>query len=153
MNNMESVIRPFGLETISPLAAAPRRNFVDPTVIVGSFGGAGGRTVSWTIEGSGEIVPSETDNFRESSRTSVNRRVENPDDPDQFVEFCQATKIGLSPQNQGGTSAKRTSTYDLSGGYHDLTGGAGRSGGRNYTYSAPTSRNCGSSGPPDKGCG
>lgn len=151
MNNMESVVRPFATDSISPLAAAGRRNFVDPGVVVGSFGGAGGRTVSWTFSGTETIVPPNTDNFRESSRTSVNRRVENPDDPDQFVEFCQAKRINLTPERTSGRSAVRTSTYDLSGGYHDLSGGGGRSGGRVYNYSAPTSRTC-ESPAPAKGC-
>lgn len=153
MSNMESVIRPFGVESLAPLPTPGRRNFIDPAIVLASFGGAGGRTASWTISGDGSVVPPQTDNFRESSRTSVSRRVENPDDPSQFVEFCQAKRVSLSPENGSGRGPSRSTSYDLSGGYHDLTGGAGRAGGRVYNYSAPTSRNCNDKTSPDTGCG
>lgn len=151
--NFESVVRPFAAETISP-AARTLSDVVAPGVIACSLGGAGGRTVSWSFSNTGSVVPSKTERYRESSRSSVKRKVENPDDPSQFVEFCQATKINLSPDKEVGTP--RTSTFDQSGGYHDLGNGDSSSqrAGREYTFNAPESKTCKENdGPPERGCG
>lgn len=151
MTHLENVVRPFtALGITPPFVVLPAKT--DETRVVCSLGGSGGRTVSWTFDGNGHVIPSDTNRFKESSRTSESARVENPDDSTQFVEFCRATKINLTPQKTA-QSAPRVSSYDTSGGYQNFTNTPNTKGAddRQYSFRYPKG-GCGDSGAPPKGC-
>ena len=63
-----------------------------------SLGREGGKTFDYSYSFSSS-VHSATDNYKEVSRRSETKRVENPDDPDQFVEIKRATEIKLVNEN------------------------------------------------------
>lgn len=136
MMGLESVVRPFVSPLIAP-AAGQLGDLKNPDVVNCSLGGKGGRSVPWTLSGSNKVLKSQTEKYLESSRDTVKRRVENPDDSSQFVEFCQTKRLKLNRDK--GVDSPRTSSYDLSGGYHDLTGGAGSSpqNVRDYSFNVP----------------
>lgn len=153
MTLVENIVRPFqGSSPYPQFRVFPAPNHSDPRIVDCALGGAGGRTVSWTIDGEGRVIQGDVNKFRETSRTSEEATVHNPDDPDQFVTFCRARKINLTPDKTS-TGAPKTSTYDTSGGYHDLSGGgSGKTNkDREYNFKYP-SGGCGDSGSHTKGC-
>lgn len=136
MMSLESVVRPFVSTPIAP-PSGPLGNLKNPNVVNCSLGGKGGRSVPWTLSGSNKVLKSQTEKYLESSRDTVKRRVENPDDSSQFVEFCQTKRLKLTRDK--GVDNPRTSSYDLTGGYHDLSGGADSSPQniRDYSFKVP----------------
>jgi hypothetical protein len=141
---MENTIRPFApVDFIPAISNLPAR--VPDGIVECKLGGSGGTTTTFTFEGSGfETIKSEQ--YKESNRASTKVRVENPDDPSQFVEFCRADKITLTSKKQQET-IPRTSSYDTTGGYH---GEGGRTT-REYEFQYPSDRTCRSREPPKGG--
>ncbi len=140
---MENAVRPFASVPIHPPATslpAP----VPPGVVECKLGGSGGTTTSFSFEGQTGKVTS-GDSLKESSRSSTNVRVENPDDPSQFVEFCRADRITLKPKMP---DPPRQSSFDPEGGAHgdsvDRTA-------TTYEFQYPTERTCVSREPPKGG--
>jgi hypothetical protein len=153
---MENIVRPFISRPISPdFVVLPRKEV--PGVVLCSLGGAGGRSVSWSTSAQGEVV---TDNHRQNEvfRSSQEATVTNPDDPGQSVTFCRATTVRTIPERTA-TTPPRTTSYDTSGGYHDLSQGDTGSKSnlkrpnsfQETTYHYP-SGNCNDSGAPGTGC-
>lgn len=130
--SLEQLVRPFGAVNLIP-SLRPFGPRGEATEIVCSFGGSGTRTVSWSFDGGGAVAQFEKEEkFKETGRESQQVKVENPDDPDQFVEFCQAKTVALHRDKKGGVKPPRISSYDTSGGYHG-----------NDTGSSVTDRNYG----------
>jgi hypothetical protein len=111
---LEDVVRPFALKNLLPsptqLPQKAPEGFTDA-----ALGGSGGTSVTYTTDSAGFSFENEEDKFKESGRKSTLKRVENEDDPEQFIEFCRADKISLTPKQEA-NKPKRTSTYDTSGG-------------------------------------
>lgn len=152
VTRLEEVVRPFVRSFPSPAAPLPL-NYTRPEVdgVIGvTLGGAGGRTLQWT-NSAGVIVKDDDNKFRESGRQSTKVRVENPDDSDQFVEFCRADRITLSPERNA-KKPPRTSSYDPSGGYHDFGSGTGKTSDMEYNYKYPDDTTCQPTKPPKRGC-
>lgn len=155
MSMMENIIRPFSPVNIYPALQAPRETPEVPGVVLCQLGGSGGTTTSISFNGEMQTIESEG-SFKESGRESTKVQVSNPDDPDQFVEFCRADKINLTPTNKGAKKPPRTSSYDTTGGYHDMTGNMNHnavgSGNRDYAFQYPKDTTCVSPAKPQKGC-
>jgi hypothetical protein len=155
MTMVENIVRPFtNYDALPfPLPATFPPSPGDDVIDV-ALGGSGGRSVTWTYDGSGSVILSDTNKYKEAGRKSTLVHVENPDDPDQFVEFCRADQVTLAPQKTKQPPI-RTSSYDTSGGYHDLTGGqqptAKAEGNREYSFQYPKTTAC-KERVPDKGC-
>lgn len=115
--NLEQLVRPFSAVDLLPsrLPTPPRGG--EDTQVDCSFGGSGTRTVSWSFDGAGIVQKETKEDFKEVGRESKQARVENPDDPDQFVEFCQATKVNLH-RDKKSVAPPRLTSYDPTGGYH-----------------------------------
>lgn len=161
MPYLESWVRPFIGPAISPPALPPQPLTVAPTDVLISLGGDGGMSLSLTYDTSQRVIIKPENNFKESSRRSTNVHVENPDDPDQFVDFCRADTIGYTPKNKGSSSPKQ-STYNALGAEgttaaegqaRDATGAQGIQGQTLYTFDYPTSTTCKSPSEPPRGCG
>ena len=90
---MENTIRPFAPVAFLPASSRlPSR--LPEGIVQCKLGGSGGTTTSFSFEGSGfQFINNES--YKESGRTSTNVRVENPEDPGQYVEFCRADKVSL----------------------------------------------------------
>lgn len=89
---MEVLVRPFQSPRITPLHV----NFVAPLppgIAEAKLGGSGSRTTSFTLDGVGFIVKGNNEQYGEVDRKSKLVRVENEDDPEQFVEICRADSI------------------------------------------------------------
>lgn len=113
--SLEQLVRPFGAVNLTP-SLRPFGPRGEDTEIVCSFGGSGTRTVSWSFDSKGGVVNSDKqEKFKETGRESQKAKVENPDDPDQFVEFCQAKTVALH-RDKIGVSPSRTSSYGTSSG-------------------------------------
>jgi hypothetical protein len=96
---IENIVRPFQQNNYLPA----RQNLVPGAagdVLHISLGGAGGRTTSFTQDGSGEVIATREvpNKFHETSRISTTVRVENPDDADQFVDFKRADQVELKAE-------------------------------------------------------
>ena len=95
--SLERTIRPFQLLTVTPPALVlDDTKQSDPVAV--SLGREGGKTFDYSYSFSSS-VHSATDSYKEVSRKSETKRVENPDDPDQFVEIKRATEIKLVNEN------------------------------------------------------
>lgn len=110
--NLEQLVRPFGAVNLIP-SLAPFGPRGEQTDIPCSFGGTGTRTVSWSFDGGGVVGSDKEEKFKETGRESQQVKVENEDDPDQFVEFCQAKSVSLHRDKQGVQPA-RISSYGTS---------------------------------------
>lgn len=116
MTNMENTIRPFAPVPIHPLAAympAP----IPEGVVECKLGGSGGTTTSFSFDGQTGEVKNAAD-FKESSRSSSKVRVENSEDPTQFVEFCRADSVKFKQTQAKPSAPSRTSSFDPAGGLH-----------------------------------
>ena len=80
----------------------------DPVSV--SLGREGGKTFDYSYSFSSS-VHSATDSYKEVSRKSETKRVENPDDPDQFVEIKRATELKLVNENDPKLKRKYTFHY------------------------------------------
>lgn len=147
--HMEGVVRPF--ETKGPFLQAPSR--LPPPEVPGivnvSLGGSGGTTTSFSLDTKGSYVQ-ESQDYKESSRTSTNVRVEQDGNPDNFVEFCRADKIGLTSKDPKKPPAK-ASSYDPTGGAGNLGGANGGKDKRNYEFQYPEDKACTPKNPPKGG--
>lgn len=155
MSMMENIVRPFSPVDIFPALQAPRDTPVTPGVINLELGGSGGTTISMSFDGENKAVNNDN-KFKESARQSTKVHVANPDDPDQFVEFCRADKITLSPLNTDRKKAV-TSSYDPSGGVHQFSqSNVSPQDNREYSFQYPDenapSRACVTPAQPDRGC-
>lgn len=105
MNNlafvpMEGLVRPFQQFPVFP---APTN--LPPREVLGivqvRLGGSGGTTTSFTLDGGGFITKENDQKFKEVDRKSTLVRVENEDDPDQFVELCRPDNITFKQDDEG----------------------------------------------------
>lgn len=94
---LELTIRPFQSQDVTPPKVVPESTRRDDPVSV-SLGREGGKTFDFSYSFSGQSRSS-SDNYREVARRSETRRIENPNDPDQFVEIRRATEIRLVNEN------------------------------------------------------
>jgi hypothetical protein len=95
--SLERTIRPFQLPAVTPPALVlDDTKQSDPVAV--SLGREGGKTFDYSYSFSSS-VHSASDNYKEVSRKSETRRIENPDDPDQFVDIKRATEINLVNEN------------------------------------------------------
>jgi hypothetical protein len=143
---LENTVRPFAQLPIHPqrvVLPAP----IAHAEIDCKLGGSGGTTTSFTLPTTSGRITTSQENYKESDRKSTLVRVENPDDPTQFVEFCRADKITLTKENKSPPTPPRTSSYDLTGAMH---GGEDRTT-RNYSYKYPTDKACTPRSPPKGG--
>ena len=91
--SLERTVRPFQLPAVTPPALVlDETKQSDPVAV--SLGQDGGKTFDYSYSFSSS-VRSATDNYKEVSRKSETRRIENPEDPEQFVEIRRATEIKL----------------------------------------------------------
>jgi hypothetical protein len=162
-NLMEVLVRPFAPIVIRPPATPPTEAGVTQEPIEFSLGGSGGRTMSLkTARDGGVVLVDNANKYKESSRESTKVRVENEDDPDQFVEFCRADKVQFTPVKKG-QNPPSTSSYDTSGGYHSFSASdpqgerVARSSDdtstKEYNFKYPTDKKtCKSQNEPPKGC-
>lgn len=90
MAGLEHVVRPFQTERVSLPAGGPRRQ-VDAEGVVCHFVGDGNaKTFSFSFSTS---VSGGGTKFKEVERTTKRVRIENPEDPNQFVEVDRVKKI------------------------------------------------------------
>ncbi len=94
---LELTIRPFQSPDVTPPQVVPEGTKRDDPVNV-SAGKEGGKTFDYSYSFSG-TSRSSSDNYKEISRKTEKKRIENPDDPDQFVEIKRATEIKLVNEN------------------------------------------------------
>lgn len=148
MTVMEVIVRPFAPVVVTPPALAPRiaALVAEPTAF--SLGGNGGRTFSITLDKFKVVVePDKNKDLKESSRQSTKVRVENENDSEQFVEFCRADKITMSPKRSGSpesSSSHASSDPQQQGGQKDTP--------QEFGYKYPSDKTCKSPGQPPRGC-
>ena len=107
--SLERTIRPFQLPAVTPPALVlDDTKQSDPVAV--SLGREGGKTFDYSYSFSSS-VHSASDSYKEVSRKSESKRVENPDDPDQFVEIKRATEIKLVNENDPKLKRKYTFHY------------------------------------------
>src|ERR1700750_1272539 len=95
--SLERTIRPFQLPAITPPALVlDDTKQSDPVAV--SLGREGGKTFDYSYSFFSS-VHSSSESYKEISRKSETKRVENPDAPDQFVEIRRATQINLVNEN------------------------------------------------------
>lgn len=113
MTNMETIVRPFAPVAVFPAASVFRLSRgADSNEQV--LGGGGGREVSFTFNNESKAAKwPDTEKFKESGRESTKVKVENPDDSEQFVEFCQAKSVSLKKERDG--APPRKTSYGTSG--------------------------------------
>lgn len=90
----ERIVRPFQKAdfTPPPAAVAPEEPLENIVLMIGKEGGTAKMLVGNI---SGSITSFHEDKQKETSRTTVERRVENPDDPSQYVMVEDTDKIKL----------------------------------------------------------
>lgn len=123
---IETIVRPFVAVPVGPSV----RPFPVPSSTAdeaeASFGGSGGRTVSWTWDANEKVIPSSEERFNETGRESNKVKVENPDDSEQFVEFCQAKHMTLTRDKGNVPNTPRPRSFGLFADYgtdHDRVAG------------------------------
>jgi hypothetical protein len=141
---MEGLVRPFESPRITPLAGPNLVAPVPPGIVEAKLGGSGGRTTSFSLDEFG-INSVKKDDFKESDRKSTLVRVENEDDPGQFVEFCRADKITLT-RKENKTPPPKGSSYDVTGGQNPSASGK-----QNVEYQYPEEKTCKPKTPPKGG--
>lgn len=149
---LETFVRPFLPGLIHPPVIPPSAVPEETENVFCSLGGSGGQSGSFSYDKFKVVIKEPANSFKESGRESTKVHVENQDDPDQFVEFCRADKVKLSPEKRGGGgSVPATSSYDLSGSFHDF---GDRSSGttQSYKFQYPKDTTCKSPAEPEKGC-
>ena len=89
--NLEQIIRPFQDRDITPpkVVIGSRKEIEDIHV---SFGGPGEKVFGFSLWSSTELGATAND-YKEIKRTTVTKRVENPDDPDQYVDVKNTTNL------------------------------------------------------------
>lgn len=140
---MEGLVRPFQTTSISPQALPFTAEALDPAIIECKLGGNGGRTTSFSVNGDDAFVDTSKD-FKESNRESTLVKVENEEDPDQFVEFCRADKITLTGKKKS-SEAPRATSFDTESGTDP-----GSKDKQNIEYQYPPDKSCKPANP-DKG--
>lgn len=147
---MEVIIRPFAPVVITPPAIAVRATGLVVPPVAFSFGGSGGRNLSITLDKRRFVVTDDKkQDLKESGRQSTKVKVVNPDDPSQFVEFCRANKITMSPtaQPSPSSSASHASSEPV------IEQGQEKKSPSSFSYKYPSDKTCISPSTPDKGCG
>lgn len=149
MNTMEVIVRPFAPVVITPPAIVVRATGLAVPPIAFSFGGTGGRNLSITLDKKRIVVEKDKNtNLKESGRQSTKVRVENQDDPTQFVEFCRADKITMSPKDQ--SSPGSTASHASSGSAPEQ--GQTKNSTSDFSYKYPSDKTCKSPSQPPTGC-
>jgi hypothetical protein len=94
MPSLEYVVRPFQLQQVSfPVLLETESIIADPVVVhLAHLGGA--VTFPW----SNSLSESNSSNYREVSRQTKTVRVENPDDPSQFVNVERTKQITVGEE-------------------------------------------------------
>ncbi|HEY7245178.1 MAG TPA: hypothetical protein VH678_15005 [Xanthobacteraceae bacterium] len=104
---LELLIRPFQLTDITPPTAVIGGTVLaDPVVI--TIETEGGKTFDWSYSFSGETGTA-ANTFKEVKRKNEKKRIENPDDPSQFVEVQRAKEIKFT--NASDPSITQTHKY------------------------------------------
>lgn len=112
---LEGIVRPFQ----SPNTLARRRlvasaSKIDVGEAVISWGAAGDLPSATQQEedtgGSGFQVIDCNDQYKETSRTTSQKRVENPNDPDQYVIVELTNRVSFAKNEKGRTSADKVAT-------------------------------------------
>lgn len=137
---MENIVRPFVRPSVSPLRINTRAP-VPADEVECSLGGSGGRSISFQLEGGGFVFINQK-NFKETSRKSTLVRVENEDDPNQFVEFCRTDKINFKENKE---DKYRKTSY---GGGPSPGGGTEKN---SFSMQHPTDRTCRPPAEPSRG--
>jgi hypothetical protein len=107
--SLERTIRPFQLPAVTPPALVlDDTKQADPVAV--SLGREGGKRFDYSYSFSSS-VHSATDSYKEVSRKTETKRIENPDDSDQFVEIKRATEIKLVNENDPKLKRKYTFHY------------------------------------------
>lgn len=88
----ERIVRPFQKVDFTPPPApvAPETPLENVVLMIGKEGASAKMLVG---NSSGEITSFHEDKQKEVSRTTIERRVENPDDPSQYVNVADTDKI------------------------------------------------------------
>jgi len=82
--SLEYVVRPFATKKVTPpTRLVESETTVADAVIVVS--GAEGLVQKWTLTATQDFNVKDKDTYKEQSRKTTPKRVENPDDPDQYV--------------------------------------------------------------------
>jgi hypothetical protein len=101
--SLERTIRPFQLPSVAPPSLVlDDTKQSDPVEV--SIGREGGKIYDFSYSFS-STIHSGNDNYKETKRKTELKRVENPDDPEQFVEIRRATELHFV--NEVDTSKKR----------------------------------------------
>lgn len=110
-SGIETLVRPFVPFPLYPSTTRYRVNLgVSDTEQV--LGGGGGREIQMSLSAEGKAATwPDTEKFKETGRESKQVRVENPNDSDQFVEFCQATSVKMHREPGDTSGTPRTSSY------------------------------------------
>lgn len=157
---MEVIVRPFAPVVITPPVRAPRALGIPADPIVFSLGGKGGRSMNITLDKHKIVVEPKKNDLKESGRQSTKVRVENETDPSQFVEFCRADKIKMSPVKKGGpedSSSHASTDPAIIANQGNVPGvlahGPANDAPSSFSYKYPSDKTCKSPSTPDKGCG
>ena len=144
MTTMEDTVRPF--ERVGFMPASIKLPFpsTPKNVVECKLGGSGGTSTSFQLGSYGSVSKKDKDEWKESHRESEPKKVENEEDPEQYVEFCQAKEIEFTRKDKSGET-KRSSSYDLTGSMHDPTADK-----RKYDLQYPEDGEC-TSREPDPG--
>jgi hypothetical protein len=101
--SLERTIRPFQLPAVTPPALVlDDTKQADPVAV--SLGREGGKTFDYSYSFSSS-VHSATDSYKEVSRKTETKRIENPDDSDQFVEIKPRPRSSSSTRTIPSSSA------------------------------------------------
>lgn len=156
---MEVIVRPFAPVVVTPPALAARATGGTDDPIAFSLGGKGGRTLSITLDKNKIVVkPEDKNDLKESGRQSTKVRVENENDPEQFVEFCRADKISMRPKkdqpngqpNEQASYAK--SVNDTQAAFAASQIAPNKPEVHSFGYKYPSDKTCKSPSAPPKGC-
>ena len=106
MPGMEYIVRPFLPSSIRLPAPPEGESEFAPNVVVALAQQGSAVTFAWSSSAS--LTPGKT-KYKEVERTTKKVRVENPDDPSQFVEVDRVKKITVA--NEDSAKEKLTWTF------------------------------------------
>jgi hypothetical protein len=91
----EQLVRPFQTRPFGPAIAGPGSGDgpPPPDAIVIKWEGKGGKVFDYVFNYSSTMQMPDEEEHRETKRISKKKRIENPEDSTQYVEFMRATEI------------------------------------------------------------
>ena len=107
---LESLVRPFQTPQVTPVRFLNFnvQNPLPPGIVECKLGGSGGRTTSFTLNGVGFVVKDNDEKYKEVDRKSTLVKVENEDDPEQFVEICRADRLNFKSKKDEDSKYRQT---------------------------------------------